>query len=58
MGNHSHCVQPITKKEIEFEGKTKTVVVAYSMGNFLADQMSLEKPENMTQHSFILNIGV
>lgn len=58
MGNHSHCVQPITKKEIEFEGKTKTVVVAYSMGNFLADQMSLEKPENMTQHSFILNINV
>lgn len=58
MGNHSHCVQPITKKEIEFEGKTKTVVVAYSMGNFLADQMKLEKPENITQHSFILNINV
>lgn len=58
MGNHSHCVQPITKKEIEFEGKTKTVVVAYSMGNFLADQMSLEKDENMTQHSFILNLNV
>lgn len=56
MGNHSHCVQPITKKNIVVDGKEKPVVVAYSLGNFMADQMPLELRENLTQHSMILNI--
>lgn len=47
MGDHPHCVQPITKKTIQYEGRDKEVLVVYSLGNFFADQIRLSL-ENQT----------
>lgn len=52
-GLHPHCVQPIEKKTLS-DGRT--AIIAYSLGNFFADQISLNKPENLTQHGAILNL--
>lgn len=56
-GLHPHCVQPIETYEVKEEsGRTRTAVIAYSLGNFMADQISLNKPGNKTQHGIILNL--
>ncbi len=46
LGGHSHCVQPIERREITDEnGETREAVIIYSMGNFLADQTGLQTSE-------------
>jgi len=34
LGSHPHVIQPLVVKTIEFEGRQKTMVQAYSLGNF------------------------
>lgn len=34
LGAHPHVVQPLVIKKIDYQGQTKTVVQAYSLGNF------------------------
>ena len=44
LGSHPHMIQPITRKTITDEaGRTREVVVAYSMGNFVSDQRAQYK---------------
>lgn len=46
-GSHSHCVQPIEKYSyVNEDGEEKTSVIMYSLGNFLADQTTLQSMEN------------
>lgn len=43
LGGHSHCVQPIERREItDQNGDTREAVIIYSIGNFLADQTGLQ----------------
>ena len=38
LGSHSHAVQPLTLKRVtDSDGRTREVLVAYSLGNFLSD---------------------
>ena len=34
LGGHPHVVQPLVLKTIDYEGRSKTMVQAYSLGNF------------------------
>ena len=54
IGNHPHILQSMEKKNIILNDKTqKNVFVAYSLGNFLADQN-----KKNTQSSAILNLSI
>ncbi|HZK35194.1 MAG TPA: CapA family protein [Bacillota bacterium] len=40
MGSHPHVLQPIEKRRVELEdGKTRDVVLVYSLGNFISNQI-------------------
>ncbi|NMA08686.1 MAG: CapA family protein [Clostridiales bacterium] len=39
IGTHPHVVQPIEEIEVEYNGKKKTGVVLYSLGNFTGSQI-------------------
>lgn len=42
LGGHSHCVQPIERRQIEKDGETREAVIIYSIGNFFVDQTGLQ----------------
>ncbi len=42
VGGHSHCVQPIEKRTVTYNGQQKETLILYSLGNFFADQASLQ----------------
>jgi len=57
MGTLSHCLQPVTYKQIKTtSGETKQVVIAYSLGNFFSHQTN--KTITKTQDGMILNINI
>ena len=54
IGNHSHVLQPMEQKEITLpDGTTKQCFIAYSLGNFIADQT-----QNNTKSSAIINLKI
>lgn len=54
IGNHPHVLQSMEKREITLDdGSTKDGFVAYSLGNFLADQN-----KSYTRNSVILNLNI
>ena len=54
IGNHPHVLQPIEKREITLpDGTIKQGFIAYSLGNFIADQT-----QNNTKTSAILNLKI
>lgn len=54
FGSHPHVLQPMEKKTITLEdGSNKDCFVIYSLGNFMADQKSVN-----TRNSIILNINL
>lgn len=40
MGSHSHVVQPIERYSFERDGKQRSSLIIYSLGNFFANQVS------------------
>lgn len=38
IGAHPHVIQPIKNEFIKINGKNKSVITAYSLGNFMSDQ--------------------
>ena len=56
MGSHSHCVQPIEKRKTTIDGVEKEALIIYSMGNFFADQIALDRPK--TQDSMVVNVTI
>ena len=54
IGNHPHILQSVEKKEISMpDGSTKQGLIAYSIGNFIADSTT-----NNTKSSIILNLRI
>ena len=63
MGTHPHCVQEVKKKTVTVDGIEKEVVIAYSLGNFFADQRArlqpeVEKAPPMTEEGAILTVDI
>ncbi len=63
MGTHPHCVQEVKKKTVTVDGVEKEVVIAYSLGNFFADQRArlqpeVEKAPPMTEEGAILTVDI
>lgn len=58
MGTHPHTVHPVTYRTNTADGKTKKVVVAYSLGNFFADQRGLIPPTPRTEQGVILTVKI
>jgi len=54
LGGHSHCVQPIEWITVDRGGVESKALVAYSLGNFFANQTGLEKPK--TQYGMIVSV--
>ena len=54
LGGHSHCVQPVEWVTVERNGVETRSLVAYSLGNFFANQSGLEKPK--TQYGMIVSV--
>lgn len=38
IGTHPHVIQPIKNELVKIKGKNKSVLTAYSLGNFMSDQ--------------------
>ena len=54
LGSHTHMVQPVEYLEAETEdGRTRTGLVAYSLGNFISNQ-----PERYTDSGIVLDFTV
>lgn len=54
LGNHSHVLEPMEKKEITLEdGTTKDCFVIYSLGNFMSGQV-----KEFTKDTAILNLTI
>ena len=54
LGNHPHVLQPMEKRTIELsDGSKKEGFIAYSLGNFMADQNA-----KYTRDSAILNLSI
>ena len=58
MGNHPHCLQPMEKVSTTRNGKTVNRYITYALGNFVGDQIVLEKDGLKTQQSAIVTIKV
>lgn len=58
MGTHPHTVHPITYRSNTFNGKAKNVLVAYSLGNFFADQRGKDDPTPRTEQGVILTVDI
>ena len=58
MGNHPHCLQPMEKVSTERNGKTVDRYICYALGNFVGDQIILEKDGLKTQQSAIATINI
>ena len=58
MGNHPHCLQPMEKVSTERNGKTVDRYVTYALGNFIADQIVLEKDGLKTQQAAVVTINI
>lgn len=53
VGNHPHCLQPIHAVDTTRNGKPVKRYVFYACGNFIADQIVLDKPGLKTQQSVL-----
>lgn len=51
--SHTHSLQPMEKKTIEYEGREKTVFCAYGLGNFMSSALHDESLRNV-----ILNLDL
>ena len=62
MGNHAHTVQPIEKKKVTVDGKEKTGIIIYALGNFFADQTGLKDSRvgesRKTHESMIVSVTI
>ena len=67
MGTHPHCVQEAKTKTVTVNGVQKEVVIAYSLGNFFADQRArlddestpqFESAPPMTEEGMILTVDI
>ena len=58
LGGHSHCLQPIEVLRVPRGSQTRDAVIIYSTGNFMADQLALEKPMAKTQEGMIVSVGI
>ncbi len=56
LGDHSHCVQPIEMRKVVRNNKYRDAMIVYSTGNFLADQIALNKIK--TQEGMMVNVGL
>lgn len=53
VGNHPHCIQPCEKVTTIRDGKQTQRYIFYACGNFIADQIVLEKDGLKTQQSVL-----
>ena len=58
MGNHPHCLQPMEKVSTKRGDKTVDRYVTYALGNFVGDQIVLEKEGLKTQQAAIVSINI
>ncbi|HOV69643.1 MAG TPA: CapA family protein [Clostridia bacterium] len=56
LSSHTHSVQPIRYKDVTVNGVTKKAMVAYSLGNFLTDQVNTGRVKTNT--GFILSVTI
>lgn len=52
MGSHPHCVQPVEWRTYGDGGKS---LILYSLGNFFADQIDMDKPIPKTQYGMLVS---
>lgn len=58
MGNHPHCLQPMEKVQTTRNGKSVNRYITYALGNFVGDQIVLEKDGLKTQQAAIVTIKI
>ncbi len=63
LGNHPHVIQPMEWLQVERNGKSRRVLVAYAMGNFLSNQYYSPGPPNYiptpaVQYGLLLDIEI
>ena len=58
MGNHPHCLQPMEKVTTKRGGKQVDRYITYALGNFIGDQIVLEKEGLKTQQAAIVTINI
>ena len=58
MGNHPHCLQPMEKVSTTRNGKTVDRYITFALGNFIGDQIVLEKDGLKTQQAAIVTINI
>ncbi|MBQ6381544.1 MAG: CapA family protein [Clostridia bacterium] len=58
MGNHPHCLQPMEKLSTKRGDKTVDRYVTYALGNFIGDQIVLDKEGLKTQQAAIVTIQI
>ena len=58
MGNHPHCLQPMEKVSTTRNGKTVNRYITFALGNFIGDQIVLEKDGLKTQQAAIVTINI
>ena len=58
MGNHPHCLQPMEKVSTKRGDKTVDRYITFALGNFIGDQIVLEKEGLKTQQAAIVSINI
>ena len=58
MGNHPHCLQPMEKVSTKRGDKTVDRYITFALGNFIGDQIVLEKEGLKTQQAAIVTINI
>ena len=58
MGNHPHCLQPMEKVSTTRNGKSVDRYITYALGNFIGDQIVLDKDGLKTQQAAIVTINI